>query len=450
MAAGDAACGGIPSCDTMVALAARTATGATIFAKNSDRPGRESQPLFQAPRRRYPHQARVRCQYIEVPQSGETFAFIGSRPSWLWGLEHGLNEHGVAIGNEALITKDALPEVGLLGMDLVRLGLERAASARDAMELIGSLIERYGQGGSAARGFDWRYSNGFLIADHSEAWVLETSCSHWAARKVKDCASISNCASMTSPERGCADLREHARDRGWWNGSSRFDFAASYSEGAHPTSFSALGRLARSRELIAREGRRTVREMIGALRDHYEMGEMPLITAAPDSERRYSLCMHTDFICTTASMVADIPPPDSGDTPVMWASMAAPCTGIFLPLYVQGTIPSKLTLAEIEPSPDSPWWRMKSIQELVTQAPERLAPKVWRHFRPLEDEIFDQAEAIAKRVRGLDDAARAGLLTDFMRDNTTRALDAAARVEAELRVAVSASVAPLPKSAAVR
>ena len=76
------------------------------------------------------------------------------------GLKHGVNECGVAIGNEAVITKDQLPDAGLLGMDLVRLGLKRAATAREAADLIGGLIERFGQGGSSARDFEWRYSTG--------------------------------------------------------------------------------------------------------------------------------------------------------------------------------------------------------------------------------------------------------------------------------------------------
>jgi secernin len=478
---------GVASCDTMVALPGRTVSGATIFAKNSDRPGLECQPLFQALRQSHAAGEPVRCQYLEIPQVEQTWGLIGSRPAWLWGFEHGINECGVAIGNEAIVTKDSLPAVGLLGMDLVRLGLERAASARAAMELIGALIERYGQGGSAAHDFDWRYSNGFMIADHAEAWILQSSGRQWAAHQVRDCASISNRTSTAAYERGSAEVQAHALAEGWWDGRARFDFAAAYAPEQHPMAFFARGRLERSRELIGRAGRRSVRELFAVLRDHqqavekgfsqpapsllslpegekikegsrlsrrgvenvhfsnspgltfstpgWEMGELPVITAPAASERNYSLCMHTESAGTTASMVAEISAPDAGVTPVIWAAMAAPCTGVFMPLYAAGTIPAALTSGGMEPSRDSPWWRMKAIQDRVAQAPERLAPIVWRSFRPLEDEMLERAATIAVRGRDLAAQARAAMLTEFMADNVSRVLEAVVKVEGGLRAA---------------
>ena len=47
----------------------------------------------------------LRTQYLEIDDAGAA-ATLGSRPAWLWGFEHGVNEHRVAIGNERVYTVD--------------------------------------------------------------------------------------------------------------------------------------------------------------------------------------------------------------------------------------------------------------------------------------------------------------------------------------------------------
>ncbi len=71
-----------------------------------------------------PH-GTVQCTYISIPQVAATHAVVLSKPSWIWGAEMGANEHGVVIGNEALFTRVQCEGKALLGMDLVRLALER-------------------------------------------------------------------------------------------------------------------------------------------------------------------------------------------------------------------------------------------------------------------------------------------------------------------------------------
>mgnify|MGYP003411426687 FL=1 len=99
-------------CDSVVALPPRTRGSRPIFAKNSDRPPDEAQPLIQVAAVDHRPGSKLRCQYIEIDQVSRTHAFLGSRPHWLWGCEHGVNEHGVAIGNHTIYTKDPLGETG--------------------------------------------------------------------------------------------------------------------------------------------------------------------------------------------------------------------------------------------------------------------------------------------------------------------------------------------------
>lgn len=85
--------------------------------------------------------------------------------------------------------------IGAEHIDVCRLGLERGATARQAMDVIVSLLKIYGQGGRCFENAEHAgvvYCNSFIIADGQEAWVLETAGQHWAAERVdsKLCCSL--------------------------------------------------------------------------------------------------------------------------------------------------------------------------------------------------------------------------------------------------------------------
>src|SRR5689334_8272411 len=122
-----------------------TLSGNVILGKNSDRPIFDCQPLVFNRRQAWSPDSTIKLEYIDLPQVDVTFATLGSSPYWCWGYEEGINEHSVVIGNEAIPTKtfrDAADryrqsksaELGILGMDLIRLALERSRSARQAVE----------------------------------------------------------------------------------------------------------------------------------------------------------------------------------------------------------------------------------------------------------------------------------------------------------------------------
>ncbi|XP_065607066.1 secernin-3 [Cyrtonyx montezumae] len=221
------------SCDTFVALPPAAAGAWLVFGKNSDRPSDEVQEVLYVPAAAHTAGAPLECTYITVEQVERTYAVVLSRPSWLWGAEMGANEHGVCIGNEAVWGREEVCDAeALLGMDLVRLGLERADTAEKALTVIVDLLEKYGQGGNCMEShMAFTYHNSFLIADRKEAWVLETSGKHWAAEKVEGgVRNISNQLSITTKiDREHPEMKEYAKSKGWWDGEKEFDFAATYS-----------------------------------------------------------------------------------------------------------------------------------------------------------------------------------------------------------------------------
>jgi dipeptidase len=92
-------------CDTLIACAEVTKNNTAIFAKNSDRPPNEAQYLTWLPAQSHSEGEKVQCTYLEIPQVKETIAVLLSKPFWMWGGELGVNEYGLAIGNEAIFSK---------------------------------------------------------------------------------------------------------------------------------------------------------------------------------------------------------------------------------------------------------------------------------------------------------------------------------------------------------
>ena len=68
-----------------------------------------------------------------------------------------------------------------------RLGLERAKTAREALDVITGLLSTHGQGGNTCEDHNfgqWTYHNSYIIVDPQEAWLLDTAGKLWAAKKV--------------------------------------------------------------------------------------------------------------------------------------------------------------------------------------------------------------------------------------------------------------------------
>jgi len=428
-------------CDTMVAVGEATADSSVILAKNSDREPNEAHVLLHVPRAKHEPGATVKCTYIEVPQVPETYEVILSKPFWIWGCEMGANEHGVAIGNEAVFTKEPYEkEPGLIGMDFIRLALERADTVWGALDVIVELLDAYGQGGNCGFRGKSTYHNSFIIADPGEAWVLETAGRFWAAERVRHVRSISNGLTIGREwDLASPGLVEHALEKGWCKSPEEFHFARCYSDFLYTRLDGCRARQSRSTALLeAHKGRITLETMMAILRDHGPQASADPTWNPGKGLLMDKLCVHASFsplraIQSTGSMVAHLVP----DLPTYWLTgTSGPCTGVFKPAYLGGAgLPDGsaglTTGLGPEPTgtydPQSLWWTHERLHRAVIRD-YAARMSLYRGERDeLEEAFLGEAAEMYERYRGVSAEERAEALSDFTASCFDRAAEATAR-----------------------
>lgn len=166
----------------------------------------------------------------EIPQVPETYNVVGN-----------MNEHQLAIGESTWGGREELADTtGQSVMDygsLIYVALERAKNAREAIDVMTDLVEKYGY---ASEG------ESFTIADKNEVWVMEMigkgaeKGAVWIAVRIPDNA-ISGHANeprirkvdLKDKEnvRYSKDLIKFARKRGYFTGKDQdFSFADAFAE----------------------------------------------------------------------------------------------------------------------------------------------------------------------------------------------------------------------------
>lgn len=171
----------------------------------------------------------------EIPQAETTYATIGN-----------MNEHSLIIaettygGREELGDPNGIMDYG----SLIYIALQRARTAREAINVISDLAAEYGYASSG---------ESFSIADQNEAWIMELIGKGkygkgivWVARRIPDgyVSAHANQARITTfpkndPE-NCLyspDVITFARERGYFEGSDdEFSFCDAYA----PLNFGAM------------------------------------------------------------------------------------------------------------------------------------------------------------------------------------------------------------------
>ena len=171
-----------------------------------------------------------------IPQVAETYTYFHS------GYSH-MNEHQLAIAESTMSQKKELQVSIETGKQIITIeqaqafALQRCKTAREAIELITSLVDQYGFQTSCGP-----ESEALCIADPNEAWVLEVfsvgpdwdpesgeAGAIWAAQRVPDdhIAIVPNWSiikeiDLSKPDEFMAsdNYQQVAIDHGWWNPES--------------------------------------------------------------------------------------------------------------------------------------------------------------------------------------------------------------------------------------
>jgi secernin len=414
----------------MVALGGSTKGGNTIFAKNSDRPHDEPQPLIQV--QAADHSGGFSgTQFVDVPQADHTYRHVGSKPYWCAGYEHGYNEHQVVIGNEAL--PSLLPETSepkLVGMELLRLGLERSQSAEEAVDVVIGLVSEFGQGKFSNSAGVRTYDNIYLIADPSSAYVVECVGHDWAVKQVENFTSISNVAQIGADvDRVSAGAKSQATKLGLFEMGfgEKFAFGSVFADPAN--SSSGIARQCRSGAMLGRgAGQLDVRSMIEVLTDHSD-GENPAGDRVVDVAGDLSICLHRNTGdstgASTASLVADLCATDER-LPIYWTGLYSPCMTVFLPNFIEGDLPSALGIGGEFESADSPWWDFYRLTQYGMKAGAEARAEIRVELAKLQNEMLESAYEVAENGRGLigdgTDGAATEMLTKYMSENARRVI----------------------------
>jgi dipeptidase len=316
--------------DMVVALSRATVDGQTFFGHNSNRPTSEGQAVLRQAGRVFAPGETLQLQHLLIPQAPQTLTVLASRSRGALGYHNGVNEKGLAVARTSLRTRLDGEQKGLTGAELVRLLLERATSARLAVDLAIELIGRHGQ---ARDDKEAEPDSAFLIADGAEAFVLVIFGSWWLEQEVADWRAVSEvCQLHQNWGRIAPGLADHVIQRGWWpNDGSKFDFEQALGNDLQNTGEGCGERIRRKGRATAmleqQHGRLDLCCLRHLLSDHSEsvgaaeQGREPDPWSAPEA----------------MSLLACLNPQPARTA---WYAFGPPCVSVYFPFFFEGDIPA--------------------------------------------------------------------------------------------------------------
>ena len=452
----------LPSeCTTIIIGKEQTADGSMIVSRSEDWDAMEAKnyEIFEAtdngPREFVAKDSPFRC---ELPEKALGYSALS--PYNLhghWGSA-GFNTAGVGMSatesifsSDEVLKHDPLVENGVAENSVFNITLPYVHTAREGVERLGMLIEKYG----IAEGF------GIGFVDSKEIWYLETACGHrWlACRMPKDQYFVTGNQSRfrtydpNDKENylASADLIEFAEKHGLYNpAQGAFDFHEAYARDIKLDTTYNYPRVWGLQQFFSPEIKNdvtkntfpvfakaahqvTLTELRTAFRFHYDNTEHdPYLNSNPKEPYRPVSIFRT----TQTHLLQVRPELPQAIGCVNYVAMGMADLGVFLPLY-QGitSYPEAYTKGNGESSDDSAYWKFRKIMVLGMTNYNKYAPVIKEAYAKFEAETDQRQREMEEeylRIYKTQPLHAQDLLQAFSDKILNSALDLADRLQEKL------------------
>ena len=452
----------LPSeCTTIIIGQEQTADGSMIVARSEDWDAMEAKnyEIFEdtdnGPHEFVAKDSPFRC---ELPEKALGYSALS--PYNLhghWGSA-GFNTAGVGMSatesifsSDEILKHDPLVENGVAENSVFNITLPYVHTAREGVERLGMLIEKYG----IAEGF------GIGFVDSKEIWYLETACGHrWlACRMPKDQYFVTGNQSRfrtydpNDKENylASADLIEFAEKHGLYNpAQGAFDFHEAYARDIKLDTTYNYPRVWGLQQFFSPEIKNdvtkntfpvfakaahkvTLTELRTAFRFHYDNTEHdPYLNSNPKEPYRPVSIFRT----TQTHLLQVRPELPQAIGCVNYVAMGMADLGVFLPLY-QGitSYPEAYTKGNGESSDDSAYWKFRKIMVLGMTNYNKYAPIIKEAYAKFEAETDQRQREMEEeylRIYKTQPLHAQDLLQAFSDKILKSALDLADRLQEKL------------------
>ncbi len=424
----------------------RTESGHVLLGGTGEEPS--SHWLEIVPHRTHPPGATVTVgvtpeadipgKLTRIPQVEETYKYITMRYSEYAGFpapltNGGLNEHQVAIrdvwspSRDELVAMTPEPQTGPNYSDLARLALQRARTAREAVEVIGGLIDKYG--------YSTYGGNTHIVADPNEGWVIKELAGGqglWVAERlgpdeirVAYPGYIGNIPTnyQESPNHmGSDNLISFAEKQGWYEPTLGDPFNVHEVYGAQDMNLAKGPKLLSPKEVEAE-----LDELAPvSLDDMMTMVRDPRIA---DDEAGYG---------QVAQLRADLPHPEIMST--LWVAPTGSITAPFIPWHMGvSRVPPEyrmhryLTKDSASTFLDSDFQLQeatrfagrvfKRLMYYTCARPKTFLPEVTRTLEAFEKQMIDEQPSVERTALTLIGAGRADQAREYLTDYSNTQAD---------------------------